>query len=85
MHNLQLSVELTMYPLQDDYRPKIKAFLDRLGATSSVKRETYPTCTVLTGDHDEVMALISTLMKWSQEELGKAVFVAKFLPGYEAL
>ena len=82
---MQLSVELTMYPMQDDYLPKIKAFIDRLAATSAVKRETFPTCTVLTGDFDEVMALLSTMMKWSHDNLGKAVFVTKFLPGYEAL
>lgn len=82
---MQLSVELTMYPLQDDYRSKIKAFLDRLATTSAVKRATYPTCTLLTGDYDEVMTLLSRMMKWSHETLGKAVFMAKFLPGYEAL
>jgi len=82
---MQLSVELTMYPLQDDYRSKIEAFLDRLATTSAVKQETYPTCTLLTGDYDEVMTLLSRMMKWSHETLGKAVFMAKLLPGYEAL
>ena len=74
-----------MYPLQEDYRPKIKAFIDHLAESSDIKRETFPTCTVLTGEHDELMALLGTMMKWSHHELGKAVFVVKFLPGYEAL
>jgi len=85
MAAMQLSTEITMYPLQEDYRPKIKAFIDQLAATSSIKRETFPTCTVLTGDYDEVMTLLSTMMKWSHETLGRAVFVVKFLPDYEAL
>lgn len=85
MSNLMLSVEITMYPLQDNYLPKITAFIDQLAATTDIKRETFPTCTVLTGDHDDVMSLLSTMLKWSHETLGKAVFVAKFLPGYEAL
>ena len=82
---MQLSVEITMYPLQDDYLPKIKGFIDRLAESSNIKRETFPTCTVLTGDHDEVMALLSEMLRWSHDTLGKAAFVAKFLPGYEAL
>jgi uncharacterized protein YqgV (UPF0045/DUF77 family) len=80
-----LSAEITMYPLQDDYRPKIKAFIDQLAVASSLRRETFPTCTVLSGDHEELMALLSAMMKWSHETLGKAVFVVKFLPGYEAI
>ena len=85
MPNMQLSVELTMYPLQDDYLPKIQGFIEKLAGASGIKRETFPTCTVMTGEHDEVMDLLSSMMKWSHENLGKAVFVAKFLPGYEAL
>jgi uncharacterized protein YqgV (UPF0045/DUF77 family) len=82
---MMLSAEITLYPLQDDYLPIIKAFIEKLAATASVKRETFPTCTVLTGEYDEVIALIATMMKWSHETLGKSVFVVKFLPGYEAL
>ena len=85
MSKALLSVEITMYPLQDNYLPKIQAFIEQLAATSAVKRQTFPTCTVLTGEHDEVMTLLSDMLKWSHEMLGKAVFVAKFLPGYEAL
>lgn len=82
---MKLSVELTMYPLQEDYRSRVQAFIDQLAATSDIRRETFPTCTVLTGEYDEVMSLLAAMMKWSHETLGKAVFVAKFLPGYEAL
>lgn len=82
---MKLSAEITLYPLQEDYRAKIKAFLEELTRRAGVRRETFPTCTVLTGDHDQVMALISDLMKWSHDTLGKSVFVVKFLPGYEAI
>lgn len=82
---MKLSAEITMYPLQDDYLPRIKAFIDELAKAQNVQRETYPTCTVLTGDYDEVTALIHRLLRWSHEKLGKAVFVIKYLPGYEAI
>lgn len=82
---MQLTAEITMYPLQDNYLEKIKAFIEELACRCQVKRETYPTCTVVSGDYGEVMGLLSALMKWSHNTLGKAVFVVKFLPGYQAL
>jgi len=82
---MMLSAEITLYPLQEDYRPIIQAFIDQLAAEDQVKKETFPTCTLLVGEYDEVMALFSRLMKWSYETFGKMVFVVKFLPGYEAL
>lgn len=82
---MKLSAEITMYPLQDDYLPRIKAFIDELARRDRIQRETFPTCTVLCGDYGEVMAAIGDLLKWSHETLGKAVFVVKFLPGYQAL
>lgn len=80
-----LSAEVTLYPLQDDYLPVIKAFLARLADTAQVKFETFPTCTVLTGDYQQVLDTLGEMMRWSQETHGKGVFVVKFLPGYEAL
>lgn len=82
---MKLSAEITMYPLQEEYRPKIAAFIDELARRGDVKRQTFPTCTVLTGEYDVLMQLLADMMKWSHETLGKAVFVVKFLPGYEAL
>ncbi len=82
---MKLTADITLYPLQDDYRPKIERFLEELTVRCDIKRETFPTCTVITGDYQQVMDLIGTMMKWSHDTLGKSVFVVKFLPGYEAL
>ncbi|MGD9660031.1 MAG: YkoF family thiamine/hydroxymethylpyrimidine-binding protein [Porticoccaceae bacterium] len=82
---MQLSAEITMYPLQDNYLHKIEGFLEELARVGQVKRQTFPTCTVLSGDYDEVISLIATMMKWSHQTLGKAVFIVKYLPGYEAV
>lgn len=82
---MMLSAEITMYPLQDVYRPKIKAFIEELASRTQLKRQTFPTCTVLSGDYHELMEVLSAMMKWSHDTLGKAVFIVKFLPGYEAL
>lgn len=82
---MNLSVELTMYPLQDQYLPVIEAFIEHLNTYDGLKVETFPTATILMGGHDVVMETLKDAMVWSHEQQGKAVFVAKFLPGYEAL
>ena len=82
---MNLSAELTMYPLQDNYLPPIQAIVERLNQTPELKVQTFPTATILVGDYDKVMAAIADAMRWSCEEYGKAVFVAKFLPDYQAL
>ncbi|KJS08231.1 MAG: histidine kinase [Gammaproteobacteria bacterium BRH_c0] len=82
---MMLSAEITLYPLQDDYLPVIVAFLERLQETATVKFQTFPTCTVLTGEYEQVLKTLGDMMRWSHDTHGKGVFVAKFLPGYEAI
>ncbi|MBT5663102.1 MAG: hypothetical protein HOJ05_05300 [Alphaproteobacteria bacterium] len=47
--------------------------------------EFFPTCTVIIGNFDVVMQVVSSSIKWSADNRDKAVFIAKFLPNYEAL
>lgn len=82
---MQLSAEITLYPLQDDYLPVIKAFLARLNDMPGITLSTFPTCTVLSGEFDQVHGTLGDMMRWSQATLGKCVFVVKYLPGYTAL
>jgi hypothetical protein len=37
--------------------------------------------TEIFGEHDEVMQVLSDTLKWSFEEYGKSVFVAKIMEG----
>lgn len=81
-HSIKLSVELTLYPLQDEYLDIIKATIDKLNSFSDISVNTFPTATILIGDFETVMQAVSETIKWSYEQFGKCVFVAKFLPGY---
>jgi uncharacterized protein YqgV (UPF0045/DUF77 family) len=81
---MQLSAELTMYPLQIDHVEIIRHTVARLHAYDDIKVSTFPTATILVGSYDRVMEVVTDVMKWSYLEHGKCVFVAKFLPGYEA-
>lgn len=81
---MQLTAELTLYPLKTDYLDVIRHTVARLNAYDDIKVKTFPTATILVGNYDRVMEVVGDVMKWSYLEHGKCVFVAKFLPGYEA-
>lgn len=82
---MKLSAELTLYPLQNDYLPAIKATIEKLNTFADIRVQTFPTATVVMGDYDAVMALVKSIVAWSYENFGKCVFVVKFLPDYCAL
>ena len=82
---MKLSAEITMYPLQDKYLHIIEDFIDHLKIYKDITLEVFPTCTVIMGNFDVVMEVVSSSIKWSANNRDKAVFVAKFLPNYEAL
>ena len=80
---MNLSVEISMYPLQDEYKPKIKAFLNDINASSgsNVEIRSSNMSTRVFGEYDEVSELLSRAMKRSMEQFGKIVFVCKYLEG----
>lgn len=79
-----LSVELTVYPMQKDHLQIIKAVIEKLHQFKQLDVETFPTATILIGDHGAVMAALDETISWSYETYGNCVFIAKFLPGYKA-
>ena len=79
-----MTAEITMYPFQENFVPPIQAFIKKLAASEDLQVNTYPTCTVLVGEYDVIMDVLKESMSWSHRESGKAVFVSKFIPGYQA-
>ena len=79
---MNLSVEISMYPLQDGYKEKIKNFLYDLNQNGSqVEIRSSNMSTRIFGKYDDVSNLLSQTMKKSMQEFGKIVFVCKFLEG----
>ena len=82
---MNLSVEISMYPLQDGYIPKIKDFLEEINLYASnngdVEIRTSNMSTRIFGDFDDVSSLLSKAMKSSMQKHGKIVFVCKYLQG----
>ena len=78
---MKLSVEISKYPLANDYIPPIQGFIDELNCKPGLTVITNTMSTQVFGDYDEVMAALQSAMRWSFETYGKAVFVCKFLQG----
>lgn len=80
---MQLTLEISMYPLQEGYRALIKGFIDKLNEYEHLDISTSHTSTLVIGEYRELMAVLTELMAWSVERHGRAVFVAKFIPDYD--
>jgi uncharacterized protein YqgV (UPF0045/DUF77 family) len=78
-----LTVELSMYPLQDNYLALISDFIRELNTKRGLRCVTTPTATMVTGEYAVVMQALAELLEWSWNTHGKAVFVAKFIPDYD--
>lgn len=76
---MKLSVEISLYPLQDDYIPAIKSFIEAANQYADVTVITSTMSTRLIGDYDAVMGLLHEQVKKSFENYGKQVFVCKFI------
>jgi len=76
---MKLSVEVSLYPLKDEYIPVIKNFIDRVNTHAGLKVITSTMSTQIFGDYDLVMDVMRDEMKKSFEQFGRAVFVCKFI------
>lgn len=78
---MKLTVEISSYPLADDYLTPIKDFIDQLNQYPSILVITNTLSTQLFGEYDDVMHALQACIKWSYEKYGKVIFVCKFLHG----
>ncbi len=78
---MELSVEISKYPLNQDYIPFIKDFIDRLNQYPDLKVLTNTMSTQIFGEYDLVMQVLNQEFKKSFECFGKVIFVCKFING----
>lgn len=76
---MQVMVELSLYPLVNDYIPPIKDFIERLNGYANLTVTTCSTSTQVHGEYGEVMQILGAEMQRTHAEVGQAIFVAKFL------
>jgi hypothetical protein len=76
---MNIGVEISLYPLHDDYIPPIRGFIDRLNADYQFKVITNDMSTQIFGPYEEVMSALTRELRPTFERDGKAVFVMKVL------
>lgn len=78
---MMLSVELSYYPLTQNYKTPVRELIEKLQSATDVEIRPNTMSTHLFGEYQQVMDVLSDAMRWSFENYGKAVFVAKFIDG----
>ena len=76
---MKISVEMSLYPLSDDFLPMIQDIVARLNQADAVSCITNSMSTQLFGDFDAVMKVVEETLRYSFTTYGKQVFITKFL------
>ena len=74
-----ITVEISMYPLDSDYKPPIRAFVHELRAHGGLETVTNQMSTQVRGEFDDVMPAVTACIKKSMAANDRVVFVTKFL------
>jgi len=76
---MKASVDISLYPLADDYIPAIKEFIDKVQQYPDIAVVRNDLSTQLYGDYDQIMELLRVEIRSSWEQYGKSIFVVKLL------
>lgn len=76
---MNITVDISMYPLDADYKPAIKAFIRKLRACDGLTLVTNQMSTQINGEFDAVTGALQSCIRESMEEHGKVVFVTRYL------
>jgi uncharacterized protein YqgV (UPF0045/DUF77 family) len=76
---MDIGVEISLYPLADEYIPRIAGFIERLNAHAGLRVVTNSMSTQVFGEYQRVFAVLGRECHQTFAEAGKAVFVMKVL------
>lgn len=75
---MEISVELTLTPLQDNFEPPIIAFIQALRSSGLTVLEN-PLSTQVYGPYDQVMEVLNKEIKTTMEALDQGVLLLKMV------
>lgn len=78
---MRTAIEISLYPLDADYIPAIKSFIERLNAYPELQVTTNAMSTQIAGEHMRVFEILAKETAASFGERGRKVFVMKVLGG----
>ncbi len=76
---MNIAVEISMYPLKEEYVPSILDFIGRLNRYQGIQVSTNDMSTQVLGDYDLVMQILNEEIKETFEEEETVVMVMKIL------
>ncbi|MFK8102105.1 MAG: YkoF family thiamine/hydroxymethylpyrimidine-binding protein [Saprospiraceae bacterium] len=76
---MQISVEISMYPLDAEYEKSILAFIQHLRTYPNIKVETNVLSTQIFGAYDEVFTILQKEIKRAFEDNERVVMVSKIV------
>ena len=76
---MKASVDISLYPLADDYIPAIQEFIDRVQTYPEVAVVRNDLSTQIYGDYDVVTDILKAEIRLSWEKYGESIFVVKYL------
>lgn len=82
------TLEVSMYPLREQYVPAIDILIDLLekrAHSECFKVEVFPTCTLVCGAYEVIFKAVQECIAAAHEQCGQAVFLLKVIPGYQGL
>ena len=82
---MQVTIDVSMYPTKEDFIPPIKGFIKTINTYSNLKITTFPTSTVVQGEYHHAMNSVKETILVCQQEFNNAVYVMKVIPNYKAL
>jgi len=78
---MRIAVDISLYPLDADFVPPIKDFIERLNRHAGLSVVTNAMSTQVAGEHEAVFAALAAETKTTFAGAGRAVFVMKVLGG----
>ena len=76
---MKITVDISMYPLDADYKPAIKAFIRELRQIDGLTLVTNQLSTQVNGEFEAVTTALNHCIRSSMEQQDKVVFVARYL------
>jgi len=76
---MKITVDISMYPLDANYKPAIKAFIRKLRACEGLTLVTNQLSTQINGDYEAVTSALNGCIRDSMQAQNKVVFVTRYL------
>ncbi len=77
---MNVSIDISMYPLKPDYKPSIKAFIDSLNSYAEITTQENNMSTQVFGEYRAAMKIVQDEIEKTSGDEPKVVFVMKIIP-----